>query len=185
MVARELAHTTPRRMTREEYDRMVALGFFRDERVELIRGIVVRMSPIGPPHSSVVELLNELLVRALAGRARVRIQLPFLAADGSEPEPDVAVVPVASYKARHPDRALLLIEVAESSLDYDRETKGALYAASGVPEYWVVDVKAQAIEVHSGPAGDRYEGVRRVEADGSLSPAAFADVAIRVAELFV
>ncbi len=163
---------------------MVALGFFRDERVELIRGIVMRMAPIGPPHSSVVMLLTERLVIAFAGRAHVRIQLPFVASDDSEPEPDVAVVPVASYKAQHPDRALLLIEVAESSLDYDRETKGPLYAASGVPEYWVVDVNGRAIEVYSDPQGDRYAHVRRVEAMGSVSPAAFGDLVVSVAALF-
>ncbi len=163
---------------------MVALGFFRDERVELIRGIVVRMAPIGPPHCSVVELLNERLVPALAGRARVRIQLPFVATDGSEPEPDVAVVPVASYKAQHPDRALLVVEVAESSLDYDRETKGPLYAASGVPEYWVVDVNGQAIEVYSQPMGDRYARMRRVPLAESVSPEAFGDVVVSVAALF-
>ena len=100
------AHITPRRLSRAEYDRMAELGFFRNERVELIRGMVVKMTPIGPPHASVVDRLNRLFVRALGERALVRIQQPLIAFDESEPEPDVAVVPGSprDYVAAHPSR---------------------------------------------------------------------------------
>ena len=87
MVAHAIAHAEPRRLTRKEYDRLAELGFFSGERVELIHGIVVRMSPIGPSRADSIDRLNELLVTALIGRARVRIQQPFVAFDESEPEP--------------------------------------------------------------------------------------------------
>jgi Uma2 family endonuclease len=128
---------------------MGELASSRGARVELIHGRVVAMSPIGPAHASVVDRLAELLVPALVGRARVRIRQPFAASEDSEPEPDVAIVPAGTYADRHPDRAWLIIEVAESSLDYDRETKAPMYARCGVPEYWIVDVAGRALEVRT------------------------------------
>jgi len=125
-----------------------------------------------------------LLVRALDPRALVRIQQPFVAHDESEPEPDVAVVPDGIYADAHPDRASLVIEVADSSLEYDRETKGPLYAASGVDEYWIVDVAARAIEVYSHPVNGRYRNLHTVDTDGAVAIAAFPDVTIKVSTLF-
>src|SRR5262249_3736010 len=110
----------PRLLTRTEYERIVETGIFGRERLELIRGVVIRMPPIHPPHADSVDRFNESLVHALYGPARVRIQLPFVAADESMPQPDIALVPVGDYSARHPDRAYVLIEVADSSLRYDR-----------------------------------------------------------------
>jgi len=173
-----------RRMTRAEYDRLVELGFYQDERVELIHGIVVRMAPIGPLHSEVIDRLNLLLIRALGDRARVRVQNPTLADDESEPQPDFAIVPLKSYAKGHPAEAYFVIEVADSSLGYDRKTKAPLYAASGVPEYWIVDVKGKAIEVYSAPSAGLYAEMRRVELDGTMSPAAFPDFVVGVASLF-
>ena len=191
MLSHDLAHATPRRMTRAEYGRLADQGFFRGERVELVHGIVVAMAPIKPPHSNAVGRLGETLVPRLLGRAVVRIQQPFLAHDDSEPEPDVAVVPPGRYVDAHPDRALLIIEVAETSLAYDRETKGPLYAACHVPEYWIVDVAGRAVEVYTEPSpsalagqGAGYARVRRVTVGQSVSPAALPDVAVAVADLF-
>jgi Uma2 family endonuclease len=159
------------------------LGFFQHERVELVRGIVVRMSPIGPAHASIVQRLTELLLPRLLGQATVRTQQPFVASDESEPEPDIAVVPQGRYGDRHPDTALLVIEVAESSLEYDRQTKGPLYAASGVREYWVVDVVGRAVEVNTIPVDGRYTRARRALAGESLSPTAFPDLSVDVTAL--
>jgi Uma2 family endonuclease len=184
MEAVPIAYATPRRIKRAEYDRLAELGFFRGERVELIRGIVVAMAPIGPPHSEIVDILMERLVRGLEGHARVRIQHPFLAADDSEPEPDVAVVALGRYAEKHPDQAFLIIEVADTSLKYDRETKSALYALSGVPEYWVVDVAGQTVDVYTEPAGGQYQRTRRVEVDGALRPTAFPQFVIALREVF-
>lgn len=184
MQAHDLIAPAPRRLTRAEYDRMAELGFFRGERVELIRGTVIAMSPIGPPHGSVVDRLTEMLVPRLLGRARVRIQQPFLAIDESEPEPDVAIVPLARYSKEHPDQAHLIIEVADCSLAHDRDTKAPLYAATGVTEYWLVDVETQAVHVHTEPSEGRYVRVDRREGDAPLSPQVFPDVVVTVRDLF-
>lgn len=172
-----------RRMSRAEYDRMVQLGFFERERVELIHGMVVRMAPIGPPHSEVVTRLTEQFVQALGGRARVRTQLPLVAWDESEPEPDVAVVAPRSYADAHPDEAFLVVEVAESSLDYDRETKAPLYAASRVAEYWIVDVAGKAIEVYTKPEAGRFTSVQRFGLGDVVHVGAFPDVSVAVRDL--
>jgi Uma2 family endonuclease len=172
------------RITRDEYDRMIARGLLRDQHVELIHGAILPMAPIGPPHSNVLGLLNELLVVRLIGRAHVRCQLPFLGFDDSEPQPDIAVVPPGSYAKEHPSRAFLLVEVADSSLAFDRETKVPLYAGSNVEEYWIVDVAARGIEVYAGPKDGRFTSTRRVEMGGALVVAAFPDVEIVVAALF-
>src|SRR6185369_9765060 len=110
---------------RAEYDQLVAMGVFDNEKVELIKGFIVRMSPTGVPHASVVQALNELFVLALvpSGRASIRIQSPFAASDDSEPEPDVAVLPPGPYRDDHPKAAFLVIEVSESSPRYDRGEK--------------------------------------------------------------
>jgi Uma2 family endonuclease len=170
----------PRRITRAEYDRLVDEGFFDEERVELLRGVIIQMSPNNPPHASPVQLLTEALLPALVGRAHVRVQLPLAASDESEAEPDLAVVPVGDYSARHPDRALLVIEVALTSLRKDRLIKGPLYAASGFQEYWLFDVEAKAVEVHRGPAGDAWRSITRHAADETIHVEAFPDVTLRV-----
>src|SRR6185295_14352342 len=107
------AGSPERPLRRAEYDHLVSLGAFENERIELLDGLLVPMSPIGPPHSSAVQELTTLLVVAFLGRATVRIQLPFAALALSEPEPDVAVVPLGDYAKAHPNSAHLIIEVAE------------------------------------------------------------------------
>src|SRR4051812_37720826 len=162
-----------RPLRRAEYDQLIQLGAFQNEKIELIEGQLVPMSPIGPPHSSAVQKLTALLVPAFAGRAAVRIQLPFAALDISEPEPDVAVVPSGDYDDDHPARAYLIIEVAESSLSFDRGVKLRLYAACGVPEYWIVNVADKSIEVHTEPSGGTFAKVDRFERGQTLRPKQF------------
>jgi len=176
----EVDSSKVRRLKREEYDRLVELGLFEREHVELIRGVIVRMSPQGAPHAAPIEVLTELLAPALLGRARVRVQLPLIAPDDSEPEPDVAVVAKADHTKEHPSAAHLVIEVARTSAAYDRATKGPLYAAMGVPEYWVVDVTTRAIEVYRRPRGDRYEESTVLRAGASIALLAFPDVSVEV-----
>jgi Uma2 family endonuclease len=179
-----VAHATARRLTRAEYHKLAQAGILDSERVELIRGIVVEMSPIGPEHAEPVDRLTQWLVGALAGRARVRIQQPLIAADESEPEPDVAVVPAGRYGSRHPDRAYLVIEVAKQSLTYDRTTKAALYAESSVDEYWVVDVEGRVVEVMRDPRDGEYRSLTRLRPGDVATIAAFDDVTVDIAELF-
>lgn len=169
-----------RPLRRVEYDQLVALGTFEGERIELIEGALRHMSPIGPPHTSTVDDLNELLVLALAGRARVRVQGSFAASELSEPEPDFCVLPLGDYRSAHPSEAHLIIEVADSSLRYDRGQKAQLYAACGVPEYWVVNLLERVVEVHRAPSAAGYREVARVSQGGRVQLLAFPDVALMV-----
>ena len=105
-----------RPLRRVEYDQLITLGAFEGEKIELLDGALVHMTPTGTPHSSTVQRLTELLLPPLLGRASVRVQQPYAAGPFSEPEPDLAVVPLGEYDTAHPDRAYLVIEVAESSL---------------------------------------------------------------------
>lgn len=162
---------------------MVERGDFGDERVELLRGELVPMSPQGPMHIDVVAQLVELLVVALAGRASVRPQGPLAMADHSEPEPDIAVVPRGRYLEKHPVSAYLVIEVADSSLSKDRVTKAVLYAESGVPEYWIVNLPEQVIEVRSQPRDGVYRKVETRRRGEVLAPIAFPDVGIAVDDI--
>lgn len=173
-----------RPLSRVEYDRMVDLGMFAEERVELLYGMVVRMSPHGPDHDTTIERLTELLVVALRGRARVRIQSSFAASDTSEPEPDVAVVPIADYRRAHPNVAQLIVEVAGSSIIRDRGSKANVYAASGVREYWVVNLAERTIEVRTDPSAEGYCSVRIVRSHESITPIAFPDLVVAIADLF-
>jgi Uma2 family endonuclease len=174
----------PRPLRRAEYERLVELGAFEDERVELLRGVLVDMSPNDPAHASSIDRLTMLLVPAMVGRAIVRVQLPLIACDESEPEPDLAIVPVADYRRRHPDSAHLVIEVAISSLNKDRSVKAPLYAASDFSEYWIVNVPERVVEVHRSPTPDGYAALLRHGVDASVSPLAFPDVVVPVARLF-
>ena len=174
----------PRPLKRDEYDRLVALGVFEGERVELLHGMLVAMSPQDPGHTSPIGQLNMLLVPALQKRALVRVQSPILAVDESEPEPDLAVVPIADYRKVHPEQAHLIVEVALSSTRKDRLVKAPLYARSGFAEYWLVDVTAGSVEVFRGPSPDGYRAVTVHNAGASVSIEAFPDVVVRVDDIF-
>jgi len=163
---------------------MVAAGFFRDERVELIRGVVIEISPQNTPHANMIETLTQLLLPPLVGRANVRVQLPFAAGDDSLPEPDLALVPPVRHKNAHPDQAFLIIEVADSSLKLDRQAKAELYARAGVAEYWIVNLAGRTIERHSEPTDGTYARVTPFRSGETVSPLAFADVVVRVDEVF-
>ena len=136
-----------RPLRRVEYDQLVALGVFQDERIELLDGALYEMSPIGIPHNFAVQELNELLVLALHGRAKVRPQMSFAASELSEPEPDLLVTPLIRWDSEQANQAYLIIEVAESSLAIDRGRKRRLYASCGVPEYWIVNPEDETITV--------------------------------------
>lgn len=171
------------RWTRARFDRVVELGGFEGEQLELVEGELVDMSPQGVPHAEVIERLNELLMPALVGRARVRIQLPFAVDDETEVLPDVAVVSRAVAKGDHPARAQLVIEVAESSERYDRLVKARLYARAGVSEYWLLAATKQTITVFSRPKDGQYTKEKKF-ASGALPVPGFSDVEVEFAALF-
>lgn len=172
-----------RPLRRVEYDQLIALGAFEDEKIELLDGELVAMSPTGTPHGSAVQHLNELLVLALHTRAAVRCQSPFAASDLSEPEPDFVVVPRADYLDDHPSAAHLIIEVAESSLVKDRGRKLRMYANCRVPEYWLVNLVERCVEVYREPQGSAYARADRYERGQSIQLLAFSDVSIAVSDV--
>lgn len=160
-----------RPLRRAEYDQLVALGAFAGERLELLQGVLVGMSPQHAPHAAAIERLTTLLVQRLAGRYALRFQLPLAIADDSEPEPDAAIVAAGDYRQAHPTTALLVIEIADSSLARDRR-KAALYAAAGIPECWIVDLTAQVVEIYSAPSASGYAARRTAAASEVLRPIA-------------
>jgi Uma2 family endonuclease len=178
-----------RRFTRAEYYRMAEASILReDDRVELIRGEIVEMSPIGRRHRAFVSNLSHLLAVCLGNRALVSTQNPLVLAEDTEPQPDIVVLrrrPV-SYKEREAwaEDALLVVEVADSSLAYDRTTKLRLYAESRVPEYWVVDCEAEAVEIHRTVGPEGYRDVSRATGAAVLTLQAFPDVALTLTEIF-
>ncbi len=149
-----------RPLRRAEYDRLVDLGVFEDEKIELLRGMLVTMSPEGELHVDVGHWLFKLLVRTFSdAEFDVRYAAPFAANDDSEPEPDVFVGPPRGERSpAHPNRALLLVEVSNSSIRKDRKIKRALYAEIGVPEYWIIDITKDVpvIEVYTEPSATGY-----------------------------
>jgi Uma2 family endonuclease len=143
-----------RRWTRQEYDRMTEAGVLTpNDRVELIGGEILTVTPQKSPHATAVSLANEALRRVLAADVHLRIQLPLAIGDDSEPEPDIAVVSgsIRDYRNAHPESALLVIEVSDSTLAFDRQVKGSLYARAGVPEYWIVNLVESVVETYREP----------------------------------
>jgi Uma2 family endonuclease len=157
------------------------------DRVELIEGELVAMSPIGSNHSGTVNSLNRMLVVAVGDRGVVAVQNPVRLDDLSEPEPDFAVLKPREDDYRsatpRPDDVLLIIEVADTSLAYDRAVKRALYARHRLPEFWIVNLAAREVEVCRLPAGDDYQSRERVGRDGVLEPALLPGVVIPAARL--
>lgn len=180
---------TRRRFTRKDYWRMAEVGILAErERVELIEGEIIEMSPIGRRHRAFVDNLNRLLARRLPDDAIVSVQGPLALTDDTEPRPDLTVLGrrAVPYKNRDAwaEDARLVIEVSDTSLRYDRSTKRRLYAAAGILEYWVVDCAAETIEVHRGPDADGYRDVRLVTGQATLSPQAFPDVKLSMTDIF-
>lgn len=142
------------RYTVDEYFRLAATGALDPtDRVELLEGVIVAMAPQDPRHASATTLAHEALREAVGKRALVRVQLPLMLGSHSVPEPDVAVVPgtAADYFDAHPVMAVLVVEVAVTSLAQDRLTKARMYAAAGIPEYWIINVHEEWVEVFRQP----------------------------------
>ncbi len=167
-----------RPLRRAEYDRLVELGVFEDERIELLRGALVEMSPQGAPHADCAAQLAKILILRLGERASVRAHSPFAATEDSEPEPDVAVNPPRRYADGHPQTAHLLVEVADSSLRKDRGIKSEIYAEAGVPEYWIVDVARGVVEVRSAPVDGHYTQLTTYGRGESIALVAFPDLVL-------
>ena len=146
--------------TVEEYHRMGEAGLFEEQRVELLEGKIIDMSPIQAKHARIVKWLNRLLHARLSDRYIISVQDPIRLDELNEPEPDLAVLRFRTdfYGESHPrpEDVLLLIEVADTSLDKDRQVKLPLYARAGIPEVWIVNLPGQQLECYTGPTGDGY-----------------------------
>ena len=178
-----------RRFTLEEYHRLGETGIIReDERVELVEGEIVEMSPIGWPHASVVARLTMLFARRYADRAIVWVQNPVaLPRQVSQFQPDLALLKARPdfYRGKgvEPDDALLVVEVMDSSVAYDRRVKLPIYARAGVPEVWLVNVNRNTVEMWRDPVPDGYREQRLVDRDSTIAALAFPDVQLLVQDL--
>ncbi|HMH51129.1 MAG TPA: Uma2 family endonuclease [Candidatus Acidoferrum sp.] len=160
--------------------------FREKERLELIDGEVVEMAAVGPGHGAAVACLTKELVLGVGDEAVVWIQGGARVNVRSVPYPDVALLRSRSYRRANPrpNDILLIVEVAETSLRYDQRRKARLYAATGIPEYWVVGVEGEWVEVYRAPEDDGYRDVTRVPRGDTIAPLSFPDLVIPVADIF-
>ena len=182
-----------RRWTRAEYDRLIDVGVLHeDERIELLGGQMIVAEPKGSRHSTAIGLTADALRAAFGLGWVIRVQDPVALDDESEPEPDVVVAPGhhREYLGGHPVSPALVVEVAESSLGFDRRFKGGLYARAGVADYWIVNVVADVLEVYRTPVADptadfgwRYGTIQTLRAGDSISPLSRPDITVAVADL--
>jgi Uma2 family endonuclease len=182
--AAKLAH---HRWTVADVERMVGSGLLIEtDRVELIEGELIDMAPIGSRHANFVDVIAQILVRRLPPGYRVRVQNPIRLGELSEPQPDLAVVRDRSYAAAHPEAAdvLLLIEVADTTLEFDRDVKLPLYARHGIPESWLIDVGARQLSIHREPAEGEYRRIHRPTSGETLQLLDPQGPQVRVADLF-
>jgi Uma2 family endonuclease len=179
--------TTPRKFSVEEFYKLAEVGVLsEDDRVELLDGQIMVMSPIGESHRTVVDSLAEVLTDQRKGRYRVAVQNPLRIDGEDEPQPDL-VLYHRSVIGRHPkpSETLLVIEVADASLDYDQRTKIPIYASADIQESWVIDLIRHCIHVYRepNPSGRYYEMTTSFNRSDFVSPLAFPDIRIRLDDL--
>ena len=177
-----------RKFTVAEYYRMAEVGILKpDEKVQLIEGEIIVMAPIGPGHAWDVALSIPLFSRLAEGRFMLQIQNPVHLNDSSEPEPDIMLMRLRpeGYSQAHPTPAdvLLVIEVADSSLAYDRDVKAHLYGRNGIPETWVKNLPEDCIERFTGPGPDGYSQHTFHRRGETITPVSFPDLELAVADL--
>jgi Uma2 family endonuclease len=190
LVARKIK-PRKKRWTRAEYYRMGDAGLFREQRVELIEGEIFQMPPMKTPHAAGLELGRVALERAFGRGHWIRVQLPLHFGPRSEPQPDLAVVAggVRDF-TDHPTSALIVVEVSEATLSYDRRRKGSLYAKAGIADYWIVNLNRGQLEVYRQPIPDPsrqygygYSSVTVFKSTDAATPLATSTAAIKVADL--
>ena len=182
------AQVARRLFTTDEFHRMAETGILaEDDRLELIEGEIVRMSPIGSRHAACVDRLNALFTARLGKRAIVRVQNPIVINRRSESQPDLTILKARAdfYATKHPgpSDALLVVEVVDTSAAYDRTTKLPLYARAGIREVWIVDVMRAVVEVYRQPALQSFRGHMELQAGQRIVPIAFPRTAIRVSDV--
>jgi Uma2 family endonuclease len=188
-----VAEPHPRLWTREEYYKMAEAGVFRPgERVELIGGRIVAMSPQNSPHFTAISLVEDALRMIFGAGHVVRVQGPLDVSPSSQPEPDIAVVrgTVRDYASGHPTTALLVVEISESTLTFDRGEKASLYASADIPEYWIVNLLDRRLEVYRDPVpvtgqpyGYGYRSCSHYFADDEVTPLGVSRGIVKVSDL--
>jgi Uma2 family endonuclease len=176
----------PHLWSRADYERLVASGVFGpDDRVELLEGEIIEMTPEKSRHAATVDLVLEALRRAFGASHTIRVQHPLAVSGTSEPQPDLAVVPGSArdYMDQHPVSAALVVEVSDTSLDYDRTKKALVYAQAGIADYWIVNLVEGVVEVHREPGAEGYGTTERLESGETVSPLAASGAAIAVGDL--
>ena len=170
--------------TRDEYYRAADAGLFAGQRVELIDGAILMMSPMKAAHAAALELSATALRTLFGPRYWIRVQLPLVVSDHSEPEPDIAIVPGTPRDyPEHPTSALLVVEVSDTTLAFDRGQKRRLYASAGVADYWVLNLVDERLEVHRDPVDDDYQTMTTIGPNDDVAPLAQPDARIRVRDL--
>lgn len=181
-----VAEIEQHRWTRKDYERMVAKGLFEPgAKVELVEGVIYDMPAQGSLHTTGVSLTLQALSRLFSDGAHVRGQMPLALGSASEPEPDVAVVEgdARDYTHQHPTKALLVVEVADKSLGHDRQRKLPLYARSGIPEAWILNLRERTLEVYREPSEGLYRSRVALVDEDTVSPLARPDAVIPVSDL--
>jgi len=185
-----LMTSTPVRLWNvDEYHRLIETGILTtDEKVELLEGQIIHMSPQRPPHAATTQRAANYLSRLLTDQAYIRVQLPITLPPNSEPEPDIAVVRIddREYFDHHPtvDEIFLLVEVAKTTLKSDCLTKALTYAKAKIPEYWVLGVEERQVHVFRKPVGEVYQQEIILNEDATLVMVAFPDANVFLNELF-
>jgi Uma2 family endonuclease len=179
----------PHRLSLDDYERMADAGILtRESHVELIEGVIVDVAPIGSRHAGVVDQILRLVAGQLTS-AILRVQNPIRLGNYSEPEPDIALLKPRNdfYKKSHPQSAdiLLIIEVADSSIDYDRKIKIPLYAEHGVPEVWLIDLNLKQIEIYLEPSQDGFRKLLKPALESVLSPSLAPEITLIPQTLFL
>ena len=175
-----------RRFTVAEYLALGEAGILaKEERIELLDGEIIQMAPIGDRHRNSVNWSSDLMREAIGRRAMVQVQAPIRLDDFTMPEPDIAVIrrrSINDIAPVLPSDVYLLVEVADSSLEFDLGEKLARYAAAGIPEVWVANLRARELVVNTEPQGAAYTNVRVIPLGGRVSPQAFTDVVLEIAD---
>ncbi|NEO56847.1 MAG: Uma2 family endonuclease [Okeania sp. SIO3B5] len=177
-----------RKLTVKEYYQMAEVGILKpDERVELIAGEIIKMAPIGIPDAGCVRRLNGIFNKLLSGKAIVDAQNPIDLNNESEPQPDLVLLKWRDdyYAEKHPqpEDILLLVEVADSSIKYDREVKVDLYAENGICEVWLININQQLVEVYRQPVENSYQYQQQFSREQNLTIQAFEDINLSVDEI--
>ncbi|MDQ7063607.1 MAG: Uma2 family endonuclease [candidate division KSB1 bacterium] len=176
---------TTRKFTVDEYHTMIQTGILQeDDRVELLAGEIVEMSPIGKLHAAVVNKLADSFIARLRGRAGISVQNPVQLSPYSEPQPDLTLLKFRDdfyvNNLPQPKDIILVIEIGEASIDHDKTSKLPLYAQAGIPEVWLIDLRNEIVEQYWEPLGNQYKRFKKFAIGDELAPMAFSECRLAV-----